>query len=179
MPDVDTSLLPLILSNLNTSQKLSHFLGMNIPDNFFVIRGLVFNLVAAPVGKNYGLFAFIESDAEKLPTSYGPIIQAAVVDLLEILAYMGVEMDQEIEQAVPAPSLETEAAAEEVPLEIDDELDALLSKGLEPVKKESVDLDSFWDVDEEEPVEEIPGMFDSGVLTYDQALQLGLAPEEE
>ena len=98
-------------------------------------------------------------------------IRLAVRDLPVILEKMGVAMDAEI--AAPLNGLASfEPENEETLPALDEVFDQESMKQLQ-----SSNVDEFWDTLEQEPDD--GSVINADAISYDQARQLGLAPDEE
>jgi hypothetical protein len=103
-------------------------------------------------------------------------LQPAVEELLAILTHMGVEPDIALDEELPPP-VEVDEEIEIDETEDISELEAILGKVSTDELKAS-NADSFWDslAKETEGADQVTR---ADVISYDQALQLGLAPEDE
>lgn len=173
LPEVhsDQALMTAIMATLSASLKVSHSLGLETPDNLMFFAGAEHHVCLAPVGA-CGLLV-VSGDGFQA-------VQLAVVrqaihqvsrEVGKILTSMGVEVE-------PARETPPEPAPEVVEVPLDPQvlagLDALFSD-TRRIKEQ--DVDAFWDALSEQS--ELDGSENADALTYDQARQLGLAPEDE
>ena len=157
---------------------MSHFLGASRPESLTYFGGTRFALFFAPVSTSHALLVAV--NAVQMDEQISDAVQdvyTALYDLQNILEHMGVEVRSE----EPLPG-----TGELQPLEDDDEdveedpeeapiLDAIF-ENVAASKGKSEDVDSFWDSVADDVSEDVSN---ADVLTYEQALQLGLTPEDE
>jgi hypothetical protein len=130
----------------------------------------------APVGDAYALVAAIRRAAEAGPA--GTIhegVEQARKDLSAILAQLGIPLSAEEQVRIPPFLMEVEELMEpEEPEPADDSLESLFAG--EIPEQISAEADAFW-----EPETESSGIgaVSADALSYEQAVQLGLAPETE
>lgn len=171
--DFESSQLPALMTAFSASEKVSRFLGKVTPENFLHFVGSKFDLVMSHVGKSYALLVVTDTHIEDdRMNAVRSATKNAVQDLLEILANIGVPLHP-IEEEQPVSV--TEPEEEEVKVATS-ELDPAIAEIFSgPAKIGEEDINSFWEIDDEEA----SGIIIPDALTYDQALQLGLAPKEE
>ena len=174
LPDAadETNLIPSLMAVISAGNKLSHFLGKHAPDNLLFFAGEKYDLHVAPVGSSMALFLMSSAplDDEKLNLIL-PAIRLAVRDLPAILEHMGVALNSEIE--APMNGLASpEPENEEILPALDEVFDKESMKQLE-----SSDVDEFWETLEQEPGDS--SVINADAISYDQARQLGLAPDED
>jgi CheY-like chemotaxis protein len=202
-------LIPDVLSGVSAAQKVSRQMGVAIPEAVQALRGPEYDLLAAPVGRYVLLvFLKKDSGSLRLALGFEAALQAQK-KLGEVLYAMGlnihpvllppseeeskVEEEGELaESAAPAeaplqappaipmaspPARPAPASAPETP-EAEEESPAKL-RALEALLDGSPaaqDADAFWD---NLNAGETPAPSDSDVLTYEQAVKLGLIPRED
>jgi hypothetical protein len=142
------------------------------PDNLFTFRGKSYDLHLANVGELYMLLVATEADGAKQAGKITASVRAAVSDILRTLNKLGIStvsheiakepVKKQVKEKAPSGSLS------------DPELEVVLAKNVE-IKKE--DADAFWEIKPDE--EAVAGLASGDSLTYEQAKQLGLAPEED
>jgi len=166
------SLVQTALSTLNAIEKVSLLAGGAALNDLTMITGSQYDLALAHVGQPIGLLlvtsagGFTAKEATKLASE----IQDAVADLQAILTQIGVPIEMpESEPAPEQPDRLDEMTAEEA----DSDLEAVFGS-LDRVA--AVDADSFWEsaVDGERVDEALR----SSAISYEQARQLGLTPDE-
>lgn len=174
-PGIESAIPPL-MSTFSASQKISRYLNMTSPKNLFLFSGAKYDMVMSPVGEAYALL--IVAPPESVTHRVADLnrhVADGVKDLLDILSNMGVPLHIHTTlEAIPAP---TTAQEEKPPLEedarLDEDFEKLFTKAAQEAEK--IDLDSFW-----EPSEEDSSVLTSrDALSYEQALRLGLAPDDE
>jgi hypothetical protein len=175
---------------LGAAGRVSRLLGDvhpdRLPSSALAFKGLHYELLLAPVG-DFALVLFLkpERGVLRLPLAVEVIFNAQR-ELAHILIEMGInlsgpgslpatgplpELPPEVQAPPPAvtkPAPEPEMSAQEVA-----EFERLL-KGGQPAP--SKDLDAFW---EQAAEANAPDYSNPGVLSYEQARRLGLAPDEE
>jgi CheY-like chemotaxis protein len=177
LPDAgdETAMVPSLMAAFSASTKVAHVLGMKTPQDLFYFGGNKYALFLTHVGQSYAMLVAVN------PTTVGEhfgsfcrVIQDGVGDILSTLTHMGVPLLEDTKPPTPEPELEEEAPSvedEESPL-----LDALFEKTSGDTMK-SEEIDAFWSTLVEE--DEASNVVNADVLTYDQARQLGLTPEDE
>jgi CheY-like chemotaxis protein len=177
LPDAgaETAMVPSLMAAFSASTKVAHVLGMKTPEDLFYFGGNKYALFLAHVGQSYALLVAVNPTT--IDEHFGDIshsISKAVKDIHSTLTHLGVPLLEEIKPPVPEPELgeeDLDVVEEESPL-----LDALFQQASgEMIKSEEVD--AFWStlVDEDEA----SNVVNADMLTYDQARQLGLTPEED
>lgn len=177
LPDasIESGLLPTLMASFSANGKVARFLGSNPPTDLSYFSGVNYDIFLAHVGESYALFMLMNpiTVEEEISTIIREVY-AGVKDLYDILHNMGVHLTSE---PLPPPVMvepEPEMIEEdetEAPI-----LDALFKEAVAKVPK-AEEVDAFWEsLVEDKPVND---MQSAGALTYDQAVQLGLAPDEE
>lgn len=171
--------IPSLITAFSAGYKIGRLLGVSVPDNFYAFKGQKLDLIMTHVGDSHALLVGIPSSEmflARMDQTY-KIIHQGTHDLQTILADMGVALveplETELGEATQVVSSDEEEVLDEV-FEVDVDLEALLIKSEKPSHDE--DLDSFWEVS---PVEDTGIFASADALSYEQARQLGLAPEDE
>lgn len=177
---------PLVMASLSAAQKVWRLVGQGAARGGQFFSGEKRSLVLMPVGE-FALAVTFPAGCSLLRLSAA--LEAALAQregLLAVLTKMGApvqltapvlppetltELAQEIEPQAAAPEPEPEPATV-IPVDAE-ELGELLSKSAEALKDD--DVDAFWKTASERPG---TAPLHPDALTYDQARQLGLAPEE-
>jgi two-component system response regulator (stage 0 sporulation protein F) len=169
----DEAMIASLLSLFSAALKVSYLSGANARD-WMLFDGKDYDLVLTHVGVALGLLvvlpnaALVDQQTAKVLTS----LRLAVKDISSLLDQMGVTTQVEIPAvelaSAPAPEPEEVDISEVLP-----ELDAIFSQVAPKVKEQ--DVDNFWETLSGEGAEEVSRV---DGLSYDQARQLGLAPEE-
>jgi len=164
-----------LMSGFSAGMKVSHYLGGSRPESLSYFGGTKFAIFFAPVSGSHALLVAVnavqmdEQISRNVQSVYG-----ALYDLQNILEYMGVSVRSEEPLTEEAGSLE---ARDEEDVEEDLEHAPILDAIFENASvDETQDLDAFWDALADDASEEVSN---ADVLTYEQALQLGLAPDED
>lgn len=167
----DPALVSSLLSNLSAASKVSHLLGAYLPNNWICFTGKAYDVFLTPIGQSIGLLVVTTAvgwDGERLGL-FVRSIRSADEELSATLAEWGVTLSTEVveENAVVLPEQET-------PEEVTIDLEAIFGKAQQmPVKPE--DADAFWDAAAQDSEDQVAR---ADVISYSQARQLGLAPEE-
>jgi CheY-like chemotaxis protein len=161
-----------LLAAYGAASRISSLLRAGTPRDLMAFIGNSHNLFLTHVWQPIGLLIVTPNTAwdEEMAGKLLLTLQSAVRDLSAILDALGVTVDTLASQPAILPVVEADAQLEEETLP---ELEAIIRQlGKKPRKK---DADEFWDT----LTAESPGdVSRSDGITYDQARQLGLAPEE-
>jgi hypothetical protein len=148
-------------------------LGTNPPADLSYFSGPKYDLLLAHVGEAYALLVVLnpiskDDDLSKIAKS----VYSNVGALLEILLNMGVTLKSEDQPEEEEVEIDTDELIldEDAPL-----IDALFQEVGANVP-EAAEVDAFWDSVAEDSASN--GLRNADALTYEQAVQLGLAPEE-
>lgn len=166
-------LIPALMATYSAAEKVSLALGADPPENVLFFSGAEYDLTLAHVGR---LAALLIVSAPAVRAEIGAklisVLRPAINDLLQILADMGLlppQMPEQLgEQSAPEEQVEAEANL--------GELETALQQAGEQ-ELDAADVDQFWDsLVEGDTGKKPPG---TGELSYEQAQQIGLTPEEE
>jgi len=187
-PNIESHLVPALMSAFSAASKVSHFLGKDMPENVLFFAGDRYDLHLAQIGQNMALLVVTSSAGveKSFYTQVRSEIPEAIDDLVKILGKIGVPgltggPDQEqakvpgIEGGFPSeaePSSERLPAQEQLDPHIEEIFSQVPETGMKPA-----DVDAFWDSLAE--ADAGPGVINADAITYDQARSLGLTPEEE
>ncbi len=174
-PGIETMLIPSLMAAFSTGQKISQFLRKSSPQNFQIYHGAVYDLVFSPIGNTYALLTITNGDL--LGINLGSIIEKirlAISELSTTLERMGVSLTTDENIQVLPFLTEVDTLTEMAAEEVDPDLEALLN--LETGPQMAGDLDQFWEATDDQSG---AGNLNADALSYEQALQLGLAPEDE
>lgn len=167
------ALVSSLMATFSAALKVSFALNSRTPKNWLYFNGQMYDFILAHIGSSLGLLVGVPSFASD-QARLGDLLLAirqAVGDILAVLAGIGVPVT--LEEQAPAPveeSAPVEASPEDLSV-----LDALLSQaGQANLKAEEVD--AFWEKLADQETAELSR---SDAITYDQARQLGLAPEDQ
>jgi CheY-like chemotaxis protein len=172
------SLYPALMAGFRAGMKVSHFLGASRPESLTYFGGTKFALFFAPVSTSHALLVAVNAVQMDEQISHAVrFVYTALYDLQNILEHIGVSVRAEEPVSVPddiemlvEDQADIEEDLEEAPI-----LDAIFeSVAIDQDKPE--DLDAFWDSAAEGVSEDLSN---ADVLTYEQALQLGLTPDED
>jgi CheY-like chemotaxis protein len=170
--EIESAIMPTLISAFNAGVNISQFLEQDSPDNLLSFRGRNYDLFLAPVGEAYCLLVTTKPTLFREMGKIAKAIQTASKAILMSLYNLGVQTQTRAEKPTTAPKPTVEKSEKDATS--DQRLEKLLMEG---VKVSKQDADAFW---ESAPEDEIPVSVESGdALSYDQALQLGLAPSED
>jgi CheY-like chemotaxis protein len=162
-----TSVLAALVTSCSSGQKVSMLLASSTPGTFQFYAGGAHDFFLANVGADFAvLIAFPGGKGNRQIGAVLHLVQPAIRDLYKAVTS---EVNSE---SIPPPEPEPEPAGEAIqrpPEAIQPDLDAASEKAM------AQDPEGFW----EKAVDESGGVGPSGdELTYDQARQLGLLPDE-
>jgi CheY-like chemotaxis protein len=172
LPDIllETGLSPILNATYDASSQVAKFTGEITPKGTLYFSGKKFDLLLAYVGDSFTLvevFNPIESGDD-----FGRItrfIYEGVRDLIKILQNLGIDLTHEAPSEIKEDGIDDNDLSVEAPV-----LDELF-QGLDAKAPDDREVDAFWDALAED--RNAGGVQSADVLTYDQALQMGLAPE--
>jgi CheY-like chemotaxis protein len=176
-PDLETSLMPTLMTAFTAGVRISHFLGQHIPDHLYSFRGENYDLFIAPVGEAYCLAVTTKPTLAQELGKIAKEVQGTAKAVLLSLAKLGVSTQSRglpADDAAPSTASPEGDAQPEETGPSDEELESLFAKAAE-VKKQ--DADEFWESFSDTEVK--PELSSGDSLSYDQAVQLGLAPSED
>lgn len=166
------ALIPDLMATYSAAGRVSLALKTGIPESVLFFIGTEYDLALAHVGQLVVLLVISSSNLRgEMETNLIRLLRPAVTDMLQILSEMGL-----LVAPMPAPLVEQPVS------QVEDQADADLGdleeilQGAEEGRFEAVDLDRFWDdLAQEHSGKKAPG---TGELSYEQAHQIGLTPEE-
>jgi CheY-like chemotaxis protein len=176
--------LRALISVAQANHKLSQSMSRPVPDYLLVLDGIGYHLCLAPVGLRHLLVLVGNQPFQNNVALAGGLVKAAAKDLLPLLTKPEPEKVEPV-AAAPAPAQEVVppfepdaellVALEQVQVTEKDlkAIDELFAKK-DTVKVKVKNLDDFWDT-----VAEETGSLNLNEdhITFDQAKDLGLAPE--
>jgi hypothetical protein len=169
------ALLNTFLEILNGAARISHDLEAKTPQDLIVLNGLKFDFFLLHVGASMGLVAAVlhSTWAGDRLGQLSSLLHTASNDFQTILAGMGVE----VETPVAAPPQEQAVIEADIPISQEDlaELDAIFNLAQKTTEQQPKDVDAFWDSLVQTSGNEISR---ADTISFEQARQLGLAPEE-
>ncbi len=167
--------LQMLGGMLENATRFSLLMGVNLPRGLMFFPGSDQDLYLTHVGQNVGLLMALNSEARQEEHLCRVMREArlAAFDLLEMLVDWGVQVTTTPASPYLLPEQETTLAEEAGLAEVLPELDAIFDAQTTNAAQ-SLDADAFWDDLAQHP--ELTGT-SSDALTYEQARQLGLAPD--
>lgn len=171
-PDLEEILAVDLIGHVNASVRISHILGLFMPDNLEIFRGKDYQLFLSPVGSHYSILVAASADAPIELGSIARAIDAAKQDLLKTLAHMGILNDNSREEVGVQ-----EGSPKSPGEDIEDEEMAAILETANAKKAKQEEVDAFWDSAADNDTSKTAATGDS--LSYEQAQQLGLAPSEK
>jgi DNA-binding response OmpR family regulator len=167
LPDAEDeiSLLSSLLSIHSAGQKVSRLIGQKSASNWYIFDGEQYDLFFAPVGLAYAMLVIGEglADGEQ------------VLETIETLSTARSAIEPALGEA--APGIPASQDIPTIPMEAVDqgmrEMAPLFKEARKKLKPD--DVNAFWD----EAADKHKAPTKPDMLSYDQAKQLGLAPEDE
>jgi FixJ family two-component response regulator len=175
LPDstLEDNLIPSMMTVFNAGVRISYMINAEFPQSHSYYRGRDFDLFLSPVGNAYALLIATPSGESVKFADIAESLKNTVLDISEILTDIGVSLN------IDAASFQEHRARVEHVVTgslVDPDLDNLLHQA-EDTKPKKEEVDAFWESSHQTPS---PSKALSGdALSYDQAQQLGLAPDDE
>lgn len=184
-PDVEASLIKQLTSTFTSGVKISHFLSQPIPDTLLSFHGKEYDIYITHVGEAYCLL--ITMPPQK-PEAIGKIAKATQItskSVLKSLANMGILVGaREVEAVAAAPTSADAPAEAAAPTEPEIDYDSLSDPEMEDLfanlgdaAPKTDDAESFWD--DAGDIEVQPSAPSGDGLSFEEAMKLGLTPEDE
>jgi CheY-like chemotaxis protein len=181
MPDdqaaVD-SLYPALMAGFSAGRKVSLFLGARRPESLTYFGGTKFALFFAPVSTSHALLVTINAvQMDEQISQTVQFVYNALYDLQNILEHIGVPVRSVGPESLTGDSVSLEEGIEAVEEDLEEApiLDAIFENATSTADQVD-ELDAFWDSAADGIPEDVSN---ADVLTYDQAQQLGLTPEDD
>lgn len=176
LPDnsMEVSLISALMAIYSAGLKVSRFLHQDLPDNYHIFIGGDYDVILLPVNASYALFL----------AGYDLANRERVLETLDSMLALREEIERTLKSLGVAHPLTESNPSEEMPLlpeNIEEkasespaaDIEALL-QGVDQIPLDNVD--SFWDQAAEKH-SNVP--INPDVISYDQARQLGLIPDED
>jgi CheY-like chemotaxis protein len=162
-PEIETSLMPHLMSAFFAAGRIAAFAKSPHPDDLQVFRGKEYFLHLSSISPSYALLLV----TKPMP----PARMAAQVEALQkSIGRLAQELNRLEKATQPAPIVQK---SEPRLRDTDPHLESVLDKAeTKPLKRSQTD--KYWKEKEKE-LHSVPRL---GSLTYDQAIQLGLAPKD-
>jgi CheY-like chemotaxis protein len=167
LPDSNNeiSLLSSLLSIHSAGQKVARLIGQKEASNWYVFNGEQYDLIFAPVGMMHAMLVIGKGLADKEQVlKKVDIFSAARTTIEPVLSEISPGTPSSQEVHTPALEVMDQSMREMAPLFRE------AKKKLKPA-----DVNDFWD----KAADEHKTLTKPDMLSYDQAKQLGLAPEDE
>ena len=162
-----------LLAAAHAGAELSSHLGMLVPESFSIFRGLQTDFLLAHVGPTATLLISVPAGfTTRILGERFVMMGKSVQTLLEILQ-AEVELTAQVELPQPVPDPD-----EAIVVEVEEESD--LDEVFDLAGRENYDpeeVDAFWNSLVEDDKAE--GVINANAISYDQARQLGLAPDQD
>ena len=167
LPDSDNeiSLLSSLLSIHSAGQKVAHLIGQKVPSNWYVFDGSKYDLIFAPVGATHAMLVLGKELAD----------EKQVLKTVDVFSAVRKTIEEKFSENIPvAPAFQEPLTT---PLEVVEQG----ARELEPLFKEAkkklkpADVNEFWD----KAAHKHKAPTKPDMLSYEQAKQLGLAPEDK
>ncbi|MBN1147137.1 MAG: response regulator [Anaerolineales bacterium] len=170
----DETFISSLLATFGAAAKVSYILDMQLPRDLLYFAGQGKSFILTHVGQSLGLLVVVEGsrwDNERIWTSLRSI-PTTVQNLFGALTKIGVfNAGDEGVDAKRAPETEVQFTDEQILPELDAIFKQARRKKIKPE-----DADAFWESVSLDGAGEVTR---ADIITYDQARQLGLAPEDE
>jgi DNA-binding response OmpR family regulator len=166
----EVALISSLLSIHSAGRKISRVLGQQAPSSWHVFDGGKFDLIFAPVGASYAM----------LILGKGLAAEDRVLRTIDIFSAACKPIEQALTLAPTTPAGAAVAASQEAPTTPTEAVEQS-AKELEPLLKDAKkklkasEVNDFWD----KAVDSHKAPTKPDMLSYEQAKQLGLAPEDE
>lgn len=169
----ESQVLPTLMATFSAVNKISLFLGKKQPEDLWYFSGTKYDLFWAHVGSLHGLLVIANPILQEKDLAVViSAVKLAGRDLLEILSKLGVTSTREEE--LPEKLIVERLGAKDLTEEDKHQIEEMLHSEEEVVTDE---LNAYWDTATSE--EENTGPQSADALTYEQARQLGLTPDDE
>lgn len=181
-------ILPYLLSTTNALYRINSVMTPEQPQNVLSIRGSQYDLVASPL-PGYVLVVFMKHSRSNVRLAVAfDAVTSAMGELMEKIGEINREYPTathpEVEQVLaqtgslimPEPILPVEPVVEQEPEPAAKDFDALFgSEGKKKIKADEVN--SFWETATAKP--SYSDSKEAGLLSFEEANQLGLTPKDE
>ncbi len=161
----EISLLSSLLTIHSAGQKITRLIGQKSGSNWYIFDGDQYDLIFAPVGMTHAMLAIGEGLAD----------EEQVLKTVETFSSARKEIEPALGDNAPGTPASQEAIT--LPLEVVEqglpEMDPLFKEARKKIKPD--DLNAFWD----QAADNHKAPTKPDMLSYDQAKQLGLAPEDD
>lgn len=162
-PQIETSLMPHLMSAFFASARIAAFTNAPQPDDLLVVRGADYHLHLSSIGTSYALLLVTK------PLKAARM--AAVAEALQKSVERFAPMLSNLEQSAQSKAEKTKPKRTKDLSDTDPHLEKLLDQAdTKPTSPQKIE--KYW------KTTELPSLPQAGALTYDQAVQLGLAPED-
>ncbi len=161
----EISLLSSLLSIHSAGQKVSHLIGQKVASNWYVFNGDQYDLIFAPVGMMHAMLVIGKGLAD----------EEHVLKNIDIFSVARKALEpalDEIPPGIPATQ-EPPTKPVEVVEQSMQEMEPLFKEAKKKLK--SSEVNAFWD----KAADKHKAPTKPDMLSYDQAKELGLAPEDE
>lgn len=185
-PDVEASLISQLTSTFTSGVKISHFLSQSTPDTLLTFHGKEYDIFITHVGEAYALLITMPPQDPEKTGRIAKATQITAKSVLKSLLSMGVLVGERQTGGLDPSVLEESPDAKETPTPAEPEIDfdslsdpdmEDMFASLEETSPESNDVDSFWD--DAEGVDVQPTASSGDGLSFEEAMKLGLTPEED
>jgi hypothetical protein len=164
------SMYPALAALLSAGARISMAMGKTAPQNFLYFSGAEFDLFVAHIEHSRALVVLTDPAS---PPDKREMIARRLAEAT--LAVQGKQPVIVPPVSHPQPAAPAEESAPPKAAEPDPRLDGLLKRARRELQTDELNL--YWDTAAENSFKE--ALPKAGVLTYDQARQLGLTPKEE
>lgn len=162
-PQIETSLMPHLMSAFFAVRRVAAFAEAERPDDLIVVRGKNYHLHLSSIGSAYALLL-----ANKpIQTARMAALAEAVQKTIARISPMLVNLEEALRSEPQKPAKKKSADLADTDPHLEKVLDQAETKPTSPRR-----VEKYWKTTELAPLPQ------AGALTYEQAVQLGLAPED-
>lgn len=165
LPDeqIETSLMPHLMSAFFATRRIAAFTKSPHTDDLIIVRGTDYHLHLSSIGNAYALLIATKPLQTARMAALAEAVQKSITRLEPILGKLEQSLQSKTE---PAPSKRSADLADTDP-HLEKLLDQAETKPTSPRR-----VEKYWQT------AELPPLPQAGALTYEQAVQLGLAPQD-
>ncbi len=178
LPDasVETALFPALMAVYSASARVAQLLHENPPDDLLYFSGPKYDIFLSHVGEVYALLVAANPDlsSDQLHKKVR-ILRDGLQGLMRTLRQLGIPLVSNDKAGETYQVDDVDDVVEEEPGEEDSDLEAILQDVAPSIAAE--EADAFWDTAATRLGGE--GLTNADALTYDQARQLGLTPDND
>jgi DNA-binding response OmpR family regulator len=162
-PQIETSLMPHLMSVFFAASRIATFTNAPKPDDLIVVRGKDYHLHLSSISTGYALLLVTKPLKAARTAAVAEALQKSVERLAPMLSNLEESAQSKAEKTKPRKKRDLS--------DTDPHLEKLLDQAdTKPTNPQKIA--KYW------KTTELPSLPQPGALTYEQAVQLGLAPED-